>query len=146
MTVPAHTALAPAPDLRSALAAVRGRGLRLSRARRAVVAALYGAGRPLSADELARAACCDPASAYRNLEALERVGLVRHMHVGHSAALYAPAGARIAIVACERCGARTILAPRAAAQVRAAVRLASGFTPRLDHFPLTGLCPRCANL
>jgi Fur family transcriptional regulator, ferric uptake regulator len=144
VTVPAHTASVAVPDLPSALAAVRARGLRLSSARRAVLEALYEAGRPAPADELARAGGCDLASAYRNLEALEHAGLVRHMHVGHGAGLYAPAGTRCDIVACERCGARTVLAPEIASRIRAAVHAASGFVPRFDHFPLTGLCPRCS--
>jgi Fur family transcriptional regulator, ferric uptake regulator len=144
VTVPAHAARVAAPDLAAALAAVRARGLRLSSARRAVLEALYEAGRPAPAEELARAGGCDLASAYRNLEALEDAGLVRHMHVGHGAGLYAPAGTRCDIVACERCGARTVLAPEIASRIRAAVHAASGFVPRFDHFPLTGLCPRCS--
>jgi Fur family transcriptional regulator, ferric uptake regulator len=144
MTVPASTAPVAAPDLPSAIAAVRARGLRLSRARRAVLATLYGAGHPIGAEEIARAGGCDLASAYRNLEALEGAGLVRHTHVGHGAGLYAPAGARSDLVACERCGARTVLAPEIASRIRAAVTAASGYVPRFDHFPLTGLCPRCA--
>ena len=145
MTAPAHTAPVAVPDLPSALAAVRARGLRLSSARRAVLEALYAAARPLSADELARAGGCDVASAYRNLDALETAGLIRHMHVGHGAGLYAPAGSSCEVVACERCGARTVLAPEIATRIRAAVRAASGYVPRFDHFPLTGLCPRCAS-
>ncbi|HWI75223.1 MAG TPA: helix-turn-helix domain-containing protein [Baekduia sp.] len=145
MTVPAHAALVAAPDLAAAIAAVRAAGLRLSGARRTVLAALYGAARPLTAEDIARGADCDLASVYRNLETLEEAGVVRHMHLGHGAGVYLPAADATELVVCERCGARADIDPRVTADVRAAVRAATGFTPRFDHFPLAGLCPRCAD-
>lgn len=148
MTVPAHTARLAVPDLASALDALRDRGLRRSSARRIVLAAIYEADSPLTADEIARGAggrvpACDLASVYRNLEALEDAGLVRHLHVGHGPGLYLPAASAAELIVCERCGARADVDPRVTADVRAAVRAATGFTPRFDHFPLAGLCPRC---
>jgi Fur family ferric uptake transcriptional regulator len=149
MTVPAHAAPVAVPDLASALELLRGRGLRLSAARRIVLEALFRAPGPLTADEIARGAHglvppCDPASVYRNLEALEELGLVRHLHVGHGPGLYLPAAIAAELVVCERCGARADLDPRLTADIRAAVRAATGFAPCFDHFPLAGLCPRCA--
>jgi Fur family transcriptional regulator, ferric uptake regulator len=149
VTVPAHTALVAAPDLDSALHALRARGLRLSSARRRVLGVLFAAGLPLTADEVARRSGppaeggCDLASVYRNLEVLEDAGVVRHLHVGHGPGLYLPAADATELVVCERCGARADIDPRVTADVRAAVLAATGFTPRFDHFPLAGLCPRC---
>jgi Fur family ferric uptake transcriptional regulator len=145
VTVPAHTALVAAPDLAAAITAVRATGLRLSSARRTVLATLFGATRALTAEDIARGADCDLASVYRNLETLEEAGVVRHMHVGHGAGVYLPAADATELVVCERCGARADIDPRITADVRAAVRAATGFTPRFDHFPLAGLCPRCAD-
>jgi Fur family ferric uptake transcriptional regulator len=149
VTVPAHAARVAAPDLAAALAAVRARGLRLSSARRAVLQALFGGAGPRTAEEIARGAAgrpgCDLASVYRNLEVLEAAGVVRHLHVGHGAGLYLPAADATELVVCERCGARADVDPRVTADVRAAVRAATGFVPRFDHFPLAGLCPRCAD-
>jgi Fur family ferric uptake transcriptional regulator len=148
VTVPAHAAPVAVPDLDAALGAVRDHGLRLSSARRIVLEALFRAGVPLTAEEIAAGPCgvpaCDLASVYRNLEALEAAGVVRHMHVGHGAGLYTPAGVATDLVVCERCGARADVDPRVAAAVRAAIEADTGFTPRLHHFPLAGLCPRCA--
>jgi Fur family ferric uptake transcriptional regulator len=150
VTVPAHTALVAVPDLDAALAAVRARGLRLSSARRLVLKAIFGALRPLTAEEIARRSGapgrrgCDLASVYRNLEVLEDAGVVRHVHVGHGPGLYRPAADATEFVVCERCGARADIDPRVTADVRAAVRAATGFTPHFDHFPLAGLCPRCS--
>src|ERR1700710_2375475 len=51
-------------------------------------------GRPVTVEELAdglggRVPRSDAASTYRNLETLEDLGLVRHMHLGHGAGRYA---------------------------------------------------------
>jgi Fur family ferric uptake transcriptional regulator len=148
VTVPAHTAPQAVADLDAALAVLRARGLRLSGARRQVLEALFCARGPLSAEEIERhtnmaGAGCDLASVYRNLETLEEAGVVRHLHVGHGPGLYLPAGDATELVVCERCGARADIDPRVTADVRAAVQHATGFSPRFDHFPLAGLCPRC---
>jgi Fur family ferric uptake transcriptional regulator len=147
VTVPAHAAPVAVPDLASAYATLRSLGLRLSTARRIVLEALFAAAGPVTAEELARgpAAGCDLASIYRNLETLEAAGVVRHLHIGHGAGLYAPTAVAAELVVCERCGARADIDPRVTADIRAAVQAATGFTARFDHFPLAGLCPRCAD-
>ena len=126
----------------AAAAALRARGLRLSSARRELLEALYAAERPLSADELAGGG--DVASAYRNLEVLEDVGLVRHVHLGHGPGLYHPAGLEREYVVCEACGAVRAVAPAELDDVRAAVLDAVGYRARFTHFPLAGLCSACA--
>ena len=139
----AHSAvpLADAPDLDAATALVRARGLRLSTARRLVLEALYDADGPLTAEQLAGE--MDVASVYRNLETLEELGLVRHMHLGHGPGLYGPAAETDEYVTCERCGRSEAVAPDVLRDVRQAVRDAVGYEPRFGHFPLTGLCPSC---
>jgi Fur family ferric uptake transcriptional regulator len=148
MTVPHLTPAVEAPTVAAAVGALRHQGLRLSSARRVVLEALFAAGRPVTAEEIAdgiggRVPPSDLASVYRNLEVLERLGLVRHLHLGHGPSLYAPAGDRHELVACERCGASATLAPRLATAMRDAVRSATGFEARFSHLPLPGLCPRC---
>ena len=148
MTVPHLTPAVEAPTVAAAVGALRHQGLRLSAARRVVLEALFAAGRPVTAEEIAdgvggRVPPSDLASVYRNLEVLERLGLVRHVHLGHGPSLYAPAGDRHELVACERCGASVPLAPRLARALRDAVRSATGFEARFSHLPLPGLCPRC---
>jgi Fur family ferric uptake transcriptional regulator len=148
MTVPCLAEPAPAGDLDAAVAQLRGRGLRLSASRRLVLEALFAAGRPATAEEIAsgmygRLPRCDLASVYRNLETLEELGLVRHMHLGHGPGLYAPAAEDDEYVTCERCGRSEAVARDVLREVRAAVRAAVGYEPRFSHFPLTGLCPPC---
>ena len=150
MSVPHLTPVVEAPTAAAAARTLRRRGLRLSAARRVVLAALFAADRPLSAEEIAAGAGgavppSDLASVYRNLETLEGLGLVRHMHLGHGPGRYAPAGRQDELASCERCGACAVLPQATADAVRDAVRAAVGFEPSFHHFPLAGLCPACAS-
>ena len=91
----AGIAAAPgARDVATAVNALRAQGLRLSSARRVLLEVLYGAERPISAEEIAaggdRLPPSDLASVYRNLERLEELGLVRHVHLGHGPGRYLP--------------------------------------------------------
>jgi Fur family transcriptional regulator, ferric uptake regulator len=143
MTVAHRTEALLAPSLSAAVVALRRRGMRVSSTRRALLERLFDAARPLPAEQLAGG--LDIASVYRNLDALEAVGLVRHVHVGHGPGLYALAGRRdTGYAACERCGRHTALAAGALAAVQAAVLSATGFDGDFTHFPLVGVCPDCA--
>jgi Fur family transcriptional regulator, ferric uptake regulator len=143
VTVSRLTAAVQAETPAAAAAALRARGMRVSSARRELLEALFAADAPLSAEELAGDG--DVASAYRNLEVLEDVGLVRHVHLGHGPGLYHPAGLEREFVVCESCGAVRAVAPAELDDVRAAVLDAVGYRARFTHFPLAGLCPACAS-
>jgi len=56
LSVPHLTPAVEAPTAAAAARALRRRGLRLSAARRVVLAALFGSDRPLSAEEIAAGA------------------------------------------------------------------------------------------
>ena len=142
MTVPHLIPAMEASTAPAAFAAVRAHGLRLSTARRLLLQALFDAEAPLSAEQLAGDG--DVASAYRNLEVLEGLGLVTHVHLGHGPGRYQPAGRPREFVVCEGCGDVSPLAPGAVDAVRAAVLDALGYRARFTHFPLAGLCPVCA--
>ena len=139
-----------APDVSSALNALRMRGLRVSAARRLVLEALYRADGPVTAEEIAaglggRLPGSDLGSVYRNLDTLEREGLIGHAHVGHGPGLYALHARRPdAIACCEGCGERRVIDRRQLAALRVAIRDACGLEPAFGHFPLLGLCTTCA--
>jgi Fur family ferric uptake transcriptional regulator len=144
-------ALTPAPPtLEAAMAAIRTRGLRASSARRLVLAALFEAGTPVTAERIAsgldgRLTASDLGSVYRNLETLERAGIVRHLHVAHGPGLYAIAKDEDeGFLACERCGEVRAGNPHAVAVIRGAVRKAFGYDASFLHFPIVGVCPECA--
>jgi Fur family ferric uptake transcriptional regulator len=120
---------------------VRAHGLRVSALRRAVLAALHAAERPLTAEEIAGGGL-DVASVYRNLDALEAIGVVRHVHLGR-AGRYELRGRTAAWATCEGCGRSTPLAADALARIRAAVGEACGFDASFGHFPIVGRCPDC---
>jgi Fur family ferric uptake transcriptional regulator len=138
------------PDLGSALQVVRDYGLRLSSARRVVLAALFAADGPLSAEQIAagvggRVPSSDLTSVYRNLETLEQLGIVRHVHLGHSPALYVLAGdGRREYLTCERCGDYAAVPSEQLAEIRGAIRRRFGYVASFSHFPIVGLCAMCA--
>ena len=149
MTVAYSRPVIAAPAVEEVLTALRAHGLRVSSARRLVVEALFAAGGPVSALDIAgglggRLTCVDAASVYANLETFEQLGLVTHVHVGHGPGLYALAD-RVArhYVCCEHCGALRALPASVLAGVRSAIREATGYQARFTHFPIMGLCPGC---
>lgn len=147
MTV-AHAGPAVAVDGVDAAAKwMRERGHRVSAARRLVLEALFAAEGPISAEDIAdglggRLPASDPASVYRNLETLDRLGLVRHFHAGHGAGMYALARDQ-EFVTCEACGEVRAFPPERFDEIRKLVHHGFGITPRFDHFPIVGLCVSC---
>ncbi|MBI2683872.1 MAG: transcriptional repressor [Actinobacteria bacterium] len=138
-------------DLREATEVLRRAGLRATAARRMVLTALLEAGRPISAEEIAGGLGgtllpSDLASVYRNLDTLAELGLVRHFHAGHGPGRYVLAGdGDREYLACQSCGALESLDPEALDPAREAIRALAGYEARFSHFPIVGLCPRCAH-
>lgn len=151
MTVPHHTPPLEAQSVQRAVELLRGRGLRVSAARRLVIEALFAGGRPMTAEEIAAGLegwlpSSDLASVYRNLDTLEEVGLVRHFHAGHTAGRYALAAAGdVEFVTCERCGAVAAVAAARLDGARALIERETGHRARFSHFPLVGTCADCLN-
>ena len=133
---------AAAPSLPTMLNTMRAHGLRVSSARRTVLQALMNAGEPQTAEQLAGEA--DLASTYRNLETLETIGLVRHVHLGHGPGRYELAGRSDGWATCESCGASTALPSPALQAIRRAVRETAGFEAAFTHFPIVGRCAVCS--
>ncbi len=132
------------------LTILRERGQRISTACRLVLEALFAADGPASAQFIAdaltgRDSTPDPASVYRNLERLERLGVVKHVHLGHGPGLYMLVGAGgREFLACERCGRVHSLDPGELDPIRGQIRRRFGYEARFDHFPIIGLCAECA--
>jgi Fur family ferric uptake transcriptional regulator len=150
VTVPHASPPLEAPDMDTAVEALRSRGLRVSAARRLVLEALFAAGRPIPAEQIAdglagRLPRSDLASAYRNLETLEAVGLVRHFHVGHGPGLYGlTRAADREYLVCDSCSAVRAVEPRRMEQVRSLIKHEFGYEASFSHFPIIGLCAGCA--
>jgi Fur family ferric uptake transcriptional regulator len=128
-----------------AVAALRARGLRLSIARRLVLQFLFGASGPVSAEYVASRLDIDAASVYRNLEMLERHGLVHHVHLGHGPGLYVLVGrGEREYLYCDRCATVEAVGRERLDPVREQLRTSFGYEVRFTHFPIVGLCPACA--
>lgn len=146
MTIAQLAPAGPAPTLASAIGAIRARGLRVSTTRRLLLEALFAEQRPISAEVLAgRLPRGDLGSVYRNLERLEAIGLVRHVHLGHGPGLYALATCtEVEFVTCERCGDFEAVDPARLDAARGLIERELGYRPRFSHFPIVGICSACA--
>ncbi len=145
MTVAAQTPALRFDTLEEAIRAVRQGGMRLSTARRLVLEAFFAADGPVSAVHLAQTLSIDESSVYRNLEVLERHGLIRHVHLGHGPGLYVLVGRHeVEYLYCERCAKVAAVPPAQLDPVREAIRERFGYQARFTHFALVGLCERCA--
>ena len=149
MTVAPSSARLPFTTIDEVAEALRSAGTRLTTPRRMVLEALFAADTLLTAEQIADGSVTgvplDLTSVYRNLERLEELGVVRHMHIGHGASVYGllSDGEREFLV-CERCWKVTVADPEQLDRVRAVIRAEFGYEARFTHFPLHGRCRDCA--
>jgi Fur family transcriptional regulator, ferric uptake regulator len=145
LTVAPQSAPVSFSSVEEAIHAVRERGMRLSTARRIVLEALFAADGPVSAQQLSRELAVDTTSIYRNLELLERHGLVRHVHLGHGPGLYVLAGRQeLEYLYCEHCQKVTPVAVEDLEPVRRQIKQKFGYEARFTHFAIVGVCEQCA--
>jgi Fur family transcriptional regulator, ferric uptake regulator len=136
-------------DLDEVAQAVRRDGGRLTMPRRLVLQALFAADGLVTAEQIATGAHSgteiEIASVYRNLERLEELGVVRHVHLGHGPGLYGLVGdGEREYLVCEGCGRVTAADPKQLDRARKAIRADLGYEARFTHFPIHGLCTDCA--
>jgi Fur family ferric uptake transcriptional regulator len=122
---------------------IRGRGARITTVRRAVLEVLAGTHEHLNAEEIAALVQADHpdvhvSTIYRNLDALEQLGVVEHTHLGHQPAVY-HVGALHQHLVCEVCG-RVIDVPITILDGLAEATRDYGFVLHPGHFALMGRC------
>lgn len=130
------------------LALLRARGGRATSSRRLLLGVLFEAPGHLSAEELAEAvAARSPevhiSTIYRNLEDLQRLGVIAHSHLGHGPATYQLANLAHAHFICTQCG-NTIEAPdELFGGLARTAKARFGFTIDPHHFAMLGRCASC---
>ncbi len=129
---------------------LRARGVRVTSARRALLAALVDAeNHHLDAQDLSAAvqrAVPDVhlSTIYRSLDSLEELGLVDHVHFGHGRAIYHLADEPHQHLLCDVCGAVVEVPDDVFAELTSTVQRAYGFTIRPHHFAVIGRCRACS--
>jgi Fur family transcriptional regulator, ferric uptake regulator len=131
------------------LALVRAQGGRVTPSRRVLLETLFEAqGRHLSAEDLAetvqsRMPDVHISTIYRNLDELQRLGVIVHSHLGHGPATYQLAALSHAHFLCEECG-MTIEGPEELFRGLArSVKEKLGFSIDPRHFAILGRCSGC---
>jgi Fur family ferric uptake transcriptional regulator len=127
---------------------VRRQGGRVTASRRFLLRALFSAQGHRTAEDLAaevhaQAPDIHLSTIYRNLEELERLGVIVHSHLGHGPATYHLAASTHGHLVCEECGTM-IEAPDALFKGLAkAANAQFGFTIDPHHFAMLGRCATC---
>jgi Fe2+ or Zn2+ uptake regulation protein len=127
---------------------IRDHGARVTSARRALVTALVQTKGHVTADDLAalvQKAQPDVhlSTIYRSLDALERIGVVDHVHLGHGRAVYHLADEPHQHLVCEVCGAVVEVPDATFAKLSDTLRRRYGFAIRPNHFAVLGRCRAC---
>jgi Fur family ferric uptake transcriptional regulator len=149
-TPPPEASPAARAAVEGAATLLRQRRERMTGPRRAVLSVLAQETGHLSADEVVSAvAAYDPgvhrASVYRALEALSRLGVVQHVHLGHGSTAYALAEGRPHLHGhCSSCGAVVDLPGDLLDEVAERLRAEVGFALDPAHVALSGTCRACA--
>jgi len=142
--------MASPQEVAETLGLIRRQGGRVTTPRRALLEALLdSAGRHVTADHLATAVqAAHPeiarSTVYRTLVALEGLGVVTHVHLGHGPAVYHLTGDRHAHLVCESCGV-VITVPEGFFDDQARrIKDEFDFSTGSPHFAVTGRCTHCS--
>jgi Fur family ferric uptake transcriptional regulator len=133
-----------------ALALLRARGGRVTSSRRLLLHALFDEPQDRTAEELAgdiqaKAPDTNMSTVYRNLDELERLGVILHAHLAHGPATYHLASQAHGHLVCEECGA-TIEAPTDVFNgLSKTAQSRYGFQIHPYHFAVSGRCQQCGN-
>jgi Fur family ferric uptake transcriptional regulator len=128
---------------------IRGQGGRVTTSRRLLVQALFESAGHASAEELAEVVQAQApdvhlSTIYRNLEELERLGIVTHAHLGHGPATYHLTARTHGHLVCEVCQATIEVPDEMFSSLSRTARARFGFAIDPYHFAVLGRCRACA--
>ncbi len=127
---------------------LRQKGLRLTSQRELVLAAVRALGHATPESVAEKVRLTQPginlSTVYRNLETLERVGLLQHTHLGHGGATYHAAEELTHLhLVCAICGEVADAPIETAASFVDALVDGYGFKTDVTHFAIYGTCAQC---
>jgi Fe2+ or Zn2+ uptake regulation protein len=130
------------------LASLRQHGGRASMPRRVIIEALLDSHHHLTVEELATRVQADHpeihlTTVYRTVEALEGLGVVYHVHLGHGPAQWHLADDAHQHLVCQSCGSVMEAPDQLMAQLEERLDGEFGFLPDGRHFALVGWCSAC---
>ncbi len=130
------------------LGLMRRQGGRVTSARRGVISALVEAPGHVTADDLANEVQITYpdvhlSTVYRTLDALERLGVVDHTHLGHGRAVYHLTDEAHQHLVCEVCGLVIEVPDTTFAELGTELFTEYGFRIRPSHFAVLGRCAQC---
>ncbi len=143
---------APAPvtltSVEDVLALVRANGGRVTNAKRLLVGALFDRSDHLTAEDLTtevQTAAPDihQSTIYRNLDELERLGVITHTHLGHGPSTYHLAARTHGHLVCEECGATIEISDSMFDTLARRANKDFGFDVNPHHSAVLGLCRDC---
>jgi Fe2+ or Zn2+ uptake regulation protein len=138
-----------ANPVEAVLARLRAGGTRVTGARRLLLECLYDGSGHRTAEELAvqvqaRAPDVHLSTVYRNLDELERLGVVVHSHLGHGPATYHLEELSHGHLVCDSCGTMLEAPDSVFAGLARTVQRQFGFRVDPHHFAVLGTCGACA--
>jgi Fur family ferric uptake transcriptional regulator len=123
------------------------RGLRMTPQRQLVLDAVRDLGHATPEQVCARVQSDAPAvnitTVYRSLDLLERLGLVRHTHLGHGAPNYSVHEHEHVHLVCHGCGAVTEVPTGVMTPLAERLAADNGFELDVSHVALSGHCRDC---
>jgi Fur family ferric uptake transcriptional regulator len=132
----------------SVLAVLRGRGLRMTPQRRAIVTEIMATEGHISPSDVARRVRArvpgvNPSTVYRTLDLLEDVGVLSHSHLETGPEYHRRADSEHIHLICASCGADESLSVAEARALRSLIAKHHGFHADLTHFAISGVCAAC---
>ena len=128
---------------------VRQQGGRVTSSRRLLLRALFDSNEHHTAEELAavvqqQSPDIHLSTIYRNLDELERLGVIVHSHLGHGPATYHLAASAHGHFVCEECGKMIEAPDNLFASLAQVARTQFDFTIDPHHFAMLGRCANCS--
>jgi len=130
------------------LALFRAGGGRVTSSRRLLLHALFDEPRDRTAEEIAaeiqtNSPDVNLSTIYRNLDELERLGVVVHSHLAHGPATYHLAALAHGHLVCESCGTTIEAPPDLFSGLSRSAQSRYGFQIHPYHFAVVGRCQLC---